>query len=148
MRITEIPRLVSSAVLGSCLLLPISGLAQNLSRTGATITVMTSLDKDHDGLVSKSEIYEYFSYRLYLRDTNGDMSVDIKEMTESTRSQPLSLYAASNLLNTFDMNGDGRMSYQEITQRLEASRTFEIMDLSRDGYLSPQEMRIRGYVVQ
>jgi Ca2+-binding EF-hand superfamily protein len=109
---------------------------------------MTSLDKDHDGLVSKSEIYEYFSYRLYLRDTNGDMSVDIKEMTESTRSQPLSLYAASNLLNTFDMNGDGRMSYQEITQRLEASRTFEIMDLSRDGYLSPQEMRIRGYVVQ
>jgi Ca2+-binding EF-hand superfamily protein len=108
---------------------------------------MTALDRNRDGLVSKSEIYGYFSYRLYIRDTNKDRAVDLSEMTSPERAAPISLRSARSMLAAFDANRDGRMSFQEIAQTLERSRTFEIMDLSRDGYLSPREMRIRGFSV-
>jgi Ca2+-binding EF-hand superfamily protein len=99
--------------------------------------MMTEMDSDHDGFVSRDEFLAAHARtdRMFDQlDTNRDGAISRDEFLAGHGGQ-----GRAERFRTLDTNGDGRITREELEARRNAR--FDALDSNHDGKLSPQELR-------
>jgi Ca2+-binding EF-hand superfamily protein len=101
--------------------------------------MLTEMDADKDGTVTRAEIEAYEAARAAEIDADKDGTITVEELIahrEKMRQQHM-----AERLKAMDQNGDGNVSVEEY----EAAHAWRMARLDRngDGKIEPDEMRFR-----
>lgn len=108
--------------------------------TGGTVGGMSSLDKNNDGLISRSEADadRDISTRFSQLDKNGDGYLDSKEYGA------VGAPSAGGMVSDLDKDKDGFISRKEAQDDPDLSSRFSQLDRNADGFLGPTEYSAVG----
>ena len=130
MRIVPIV-LVHGLALGFVLPPPVTGQA-----IGPGV-VMSGLDADGDGRISKAEYIAYRDQEFARFDRNGDGVLGPVDFPRASSYQR-ALGTLDERISAADRNGDGQLSREELHNA--PTIAFDKADTSKNGYLSPSEI--------
>ncbi|MHA7877144.1 EF-hand domain-containing protein [Roseivivax sp.] len=96
-----------------------------------------TLDTDGNGSLSQAELSARAEARFAEADTDGDGLLTAEEMQAAREARRAA--RESRMIERLDSNGDGALSFAELTDRRDPARLFERLDTDGDGALSPEE---------
>ena len=96
-----------------------------------------ALDKNSDGLVSKSEYESNAAFAAM--DTDRNNRISTAELNEAVGSQHEGMPSASQRMSGSDNNGNQELSHEEFRRTLETR--FHWLDTNQDGKLDLPEMK-------
>lgn len=106
----------------------------------------SEIDANHDGSVTAAEYQAYKLDRVKAMDANGDGFITPKEFADyvTAKAEPRIKQRADNLVKRLDLNGDGKLSIEEV-----AAAPFDMMfahlPTDKNGNVTEQAfLRMRG----
>ncbi len=99
------------------------------------------LDKNNDGKISKEEAPERLREFFDRVDTNGNGFLEPEELQRLAGPRPMAGNPA-DMLKELDKNGDGKLSKEELPERMR--EFFERLDADNSGFVELEELRRIG----
>ena len=126
-----------------------SGYAQTPAARQTAQSILTTMDKNGDGKISKDEAHDDVKPYFDSLDANGDGSIDLKEAktiadyankAQGDQAKPVEKVTAKSMVASMDRNGDGKISKGEAPAQL--AEYFDAIDANSDGAIDVEEAKV------